>query len=82
MNIATVNEPFVPILLNGTTHPHSGTSTHSSTTNESNVNMDVHQETLTSLSVASNVATHLTTSTQARSVPGLHLPHVSLFLAK
>ena len=78
--MVTVNEPVVPTLLDGTSHPHSGTSTHSSTTNESNVNMDVHQETSTSLS--SNVATRLTTSTQARGVPGLHLPHVSLFLAK
>jgi hypothetical protein len=80
--MVTVNVPVVPTLLDGTSHPHSGTSTHSSTTNESNVNMDVHQETLTSLSVASNVATHLTKSTQARGVPGLHLPHVSLFLAQ
>jgi hypothetical protein len=73
----TVNE--------GTTHHHSGPSSHSSTTNESNVNMAVHQETLPahcSTNDASNVATRLTTSTQARGVPGLHLPHVSLFLAK
>ena len=69
----------------GTTHPPSGTSSHSSTTNESNVNMAVHQGTspsLCSANDASNVATRLTTSTQARSVPGLHLPHVSLYLAK
>ena len=65
-----LNEPLVPLLLDDITEP------------QVVVPLALQSDQMCKCVSKSNVATRLTTSTQARGVPGLHLPHVSLYLAK